>query len=207
LRDARPRIKELISELDLPPMERKTGRLSKGQRQRIVIAAALLSDPEIIILDEPTSGLDPAERVAIRNILLRLKRDRLILMSSHLLSEVTEVCDRAIFINQGKIVLNDTVEAIANRSVETEVDIEFAVATPPDALAPIASMVQSVLLLSPTKMRIKYDGQRDHRIAILRKCVELGPVLSFANTTLSLEDAYLQLIGGGVGDANRLARD
>ncbi|MGI0055224.1 MAG: ABC transporter ATP-binding protein [Thermoplasmata archaeon] len=207
MRDARPRIKELISELDLPPMERKTGRLSKGQRQRIVIAAALLSDPEIIILDEPTSGLDPAERVAIRNILLRLKRDRLILMSSHLLSEVTEVCDRAIFINHGKIVLNDTVEAIANRSVETEVDIEFAVATPPDALAPIASMVQSVLPLSPTKMRIKYDGQRDHRIAILRKCVELGPVLSFANTTLSLEDAYLQLIGGGVGDANQLARD
>ncbi len=205
--DARARIKELAADLDLPPLDRKSGALSKGQRQRVVIAASLLSDPDVIVLDEPTSGLDPAERITIRNLLLKLKRDRLILMSSHLLSEVTEVCDRAVFINHGKILLNETVEVIAKRSVDTEVDIEFAVPVPPDQLAPIADLVRSVLPLSPTKLRINYAGRREARPEILRRCVGIGPVISYASSTLTLEDAYLELIGGGPTGATHLAED
>ena len=192
---AAARIRELTTELDLPPLDRRTGRLSKGQRQRVVIAAALLSDPSIIILDEPTTGLDPAERVAVRNILLRLKKDRLILMSSHLLNEVTDVCDRAIFINHGKILLNDTVAAISQRQIGTEVEVEFARPTAPDELGPIAPLVKTVRAASPTQLRITYDGSKEKRIEILRKCVELAPVLSFQSTSLSLEDAYLELMG------------
>ena len=193
--DTRARIRELTSELDLPPMERKTGKLSKGQRQRVVIAASLLSDPSIIILDEPTSGLDPAERIAIRNTLLRLKKERLILMSSHLLSEVTEICDRAVFINQGKILLNETVSAISSMYAETEVDVEFTEAIPADRFVALSGLADGVSLVEPTRFRITYDGRDETRVAILRKCVELGPVRSFAGATLTLEDAYMKLIG------------
>ncbi len=207
-RDAARRIVELARALDLPPLDRKTGRLSKGQRQRIVIAAALLSDPSIIILDEPTSGLDPAERVAIRNILLELKKDRLILMSSHLLSEVTEVCDRAIFINHGKILLNDTVEAISKRAVDMEVDVEFASPMAAADLGPkIAELVRSIKSLSATKLRIDYGGGQEKRAEILRRCVAAGPVVSFASATLTLEEAYLQLMGSSNAGPNPLARD
>ncbi len=189
------RIRELVDELDLPPLNRKSGKLSKGQRQRIVIAAALLSDPGIIILDEPTSGLDPAERVTIRNILLRLKKTRLILMSSHLLNEVTEICDHAIFINHGKILLNDTVAAINQRHTATEIEVEFEQPTTPELIEGIAPVVLDVRVLSPTVVRISFDGQRAKRAAILRHCVDLAPVVSFRSTSLSLENVYLELMG------------
>ncbi len=189
------RIRELTGDLDLPPLTKKSGALSKGQRQRVVIAAALLSDPAIIILDEPTTGLDPAERVAIRTILLRLKKERLILMSSHLLNEVVEICDRAVFINHGKILLNDTVTAISERQTGREVEVEFAQPTAPDRLGPIAPLVTTVRAVSPTRVHISFDGNRDKRVEILRKCVALAPVLSFESSSLSLEDAYLDLMG------------
>lgn len=192
---ANAKVKELVADLDLPPLSKKTGALSKGQRQRIVIAAALLSDPSIIILDEPTSGLDPAERVAIRNILLRLKKERLILMSSHLLNEVVEVCDRAVFINHGRILLNDTVAAITERQVGTEVEVEFAQPTTPDQLGAIAPLVRAVRAVTPTRVHISFDGKREKRVELVRMCVQLGPVLSFESAQLSLEEAYLELMG------------
>jgi ABC-2 type transport system ATP-binding protein len=193
--ETRARTRELTTELDLPPMDRKTGKLSKGQRQRVVIASALLSDPSIIVLDEPTSGLDPAERIAIRNILLRLKKERLILMSSHLLSEVTEICDRAVFINQGKILLNDTVAAISSRYAETEVDVEFTGPVPAEKFVALSGLAGGVNSIEPARFRITYDGRDETRVAILRKCIELGPVRTFAGATLTLEDAYMKLIG------------
>ncbi|MFZ0699697.1 MAG: ABC transporter ATP-binding protein [Thermoplasmata archaeon] len=192
---ARARIRELVDELDLPPLNRKTGKLSKGQRQRVVIAAALLSDPAIIILDEPTSGLDPAERVTIRNVLLRLKKDRLILMSSHLLNEVTEICDHAVFINHGKILLNDTVEAISQRHAATEVEVEFEQPTSPELLRQIAPILPGMRVLSSTTIRAPMEGHRGTRAAILRQCVQLAPVVSFRSASLSLENVYLELMG------------
>ncbi|MEM0129339.1 MAG: ABC transporter ATP-binding protein [Thermoplasmata archaeon] len=208
--EAQRKIRELTDSLSLPPLNRKTGRLSKGQRQRIVIAASLLSDPSVIILDEPTSGLDPAERVAVRELLVRLKRDRLILMSSHLLSEVTEICDRAVFINHGKILLNDSVEAIAKRAVDTEVDVEFANPVTPAELGPrIGEFVRGISSLSPTRLRIDYGGGQDKRVEILRRCVAFGPVVSYTSSTLTLEEAYLQLIGpeSPASGERRLAQD
>lgn len=193
--DIRARTRELTTDLDLPPMDRKTGKLSKGQRQRVVIAAALLSDPSIIVLDEPTSGLDPAERIAIRNVLLRLKKERLILMSSHLLSEVTEICDRAVFINQGKILLNDSVAAISSRYAETEVDVEFTGPVPAEKFVALSGLAGAVNRIEPARFRITYDGRDETRVAILRTCMELGPVRTYAGATLTLEDAYMKLIG------------
>ncbi len=107
--ELRAEIVRLHEALDLPPLDARCGALSKGQRQRVAIAAALVGDPRVIILDEPTSGLDPKERIIIRNLLNLLKKDHLILMSSHLMQEVTEICDQVIFVNKGQILLRDTV--------------------------------------------------------------------------------------------------
>jgi ABC-2 type transport system ATP-binding protein len=188
-------IRRYATELELPPLDQRCGSLSKGQRQRIVIAAAMLSEPAVILLDEPTSGLDPAERIVIRNMLVRLKRDRLVLMSSHLLAEVTEICDRAIFINNGKLILQDTVENIAQRYRETEVDIEFYAPVDPArfavAINPLATRVETA---SPSRFRVSYDGTDDKRRSLLEAGQQLGPVRSFYSSTLTLEDAYLALL-------------
>ena len=101
--------------LELPPLDARVGKLSKGQRQRVSLAAALLSEPEILILDEPTSGLDPAERAKFKKLILSLKKDRLILISSHVIQEINEVCDSIIFVNNGKIIKKDSVKNLQKK--------------------------------------------------------------------------------------------
>ncbi len=183
-------------ELDLPPLDRRTARLSKGQRQRIVLASVLLADPPVLLLDEPTSGLDPAERVIVRNILVKLRRqDRLILMSSHLLQEVTEICERVIFVNQGRVLLQDTVANVAERFRVTRVDVEFAVPVPLASVQAVPGVVNGEAL-SPTRFRLGFDGANPTRIRVLEGCQKVAPVLSFASASLTLEDAYLRLIQG-----------
>jgi ABC-2 type transport system ATP-binding protein len=198
--EIRDRTERYARELELPPLDRPTAKLSKGQRQRIVIAAMLLPEPKVLLLDEPTSGLDPAERVVVRNVLIRLKQQqRLILMSSHLLQEVTEICDRVVFIDRGKLLLQDTVENIGNRFRVTSLDVEFA--RPPDA--PALSKVAGVARVQPvsaTRYRLEFDGTEEARVHILEACQRLAPVTSFGSSTLTLEDAYMRLIQGRGGE-------
>ncbi len=192
----RDRTESLARELELPPLDQRTGRLSKGQKQRVVLASVLLTEPSILLLDEPTSGLDPAERVIVRNILVKLRsQHRLILMSSHLLQEVTEICDRVIFINQGKILLQDTVANIGQRFRATTLDVEFS--RPPElrALAAIPGVTR-VESATPTRFRLAFDGSEEQRAQILEACQRLAPVTSFSSSKLTLEEAYLALIQG-----------
>ncbi|HTT15357.1 MAG TPA: ABC transporter ATP-binding protein [Thermoplasmata archaeon] len=194
--EIRDRTERYAALLELPPLDRRTGQLSKGQKQRIVLAATLLPEPSVLLLDEPTSGLDPAERVIIRNLLVRLKPEhRLVLMSSHLLQEVTEICDRVIFINRGKILLEDTVDHLATRFRVTTLDVEFGGPVDASTLArlPGVTRVQS---LSPQRYRLEFDGSDDARARILEGCQKIGRVLSFSSASLQLEDAYLSLIQG-----------
>ena len=186
-------------ELELPPLDRRTGQLSKGQKQRIVLAATLLPEPTVLLLDEPTSGLDPAERVVVRNLLVRLKAEhRLILMSSHLLEEVTEICDRVLFINRGRIVLEDTVAGLAARFRVRALEVEFLRPVAPGALAAVPGVAR-VDALGPNRFRLEFDGSDETRARLLAACQGLGSVTSFGSATLTLEDAYLRLIPGGSG--------
>ena len=189
-------IRELNAKLELPPLDQRTGRLSKGQRQRVVVAAALVRDPKIIILDEPTNGLDPKERILIRNLLNELKKDHLILMSSHLMQEVTEICDQVIFINQGQILLKDTVENVATRFQTRSVDAEFATPILTDRIRELGPIVRDVVVVGERRFRISFDGSNSTRAEILAGLVRLGPVLSYSSSSLMLEDAYLSLIAG-----------
>lgn len=183
------------AELRLPPLGARCGRLSKGERQRVVLAAALMGDPSVLLLDEPTSGLDPAERVIVRNLLGRLKRDHLILMSSHLMGDITEVCDELAFLRRGELVLQDRVEAVAARITLRQLDVEFLRPVPRTAVEALAPLIRDVVALSDRRYRVRFDGSPTGRSEVLDRCRTLRPVVRFTDATLVLEDAYLEVIG------------
>jgi ABC-2 type transport system ATP-binding protein len=90
-------------------------QLSKGYRQRVGLAQALIHDPKVLILDEPTSGLDPIQLVDIRKLIREVGKERTVILSTHIMQEVEEVCDRVVLIHEGKVAADDTLEAFANR--------------------------------------------------------------------------------------------
>jgi ABC-2 type transport system ATP-binding protein len=182
--------------LDLPPLGLRIGWLSKGQRQRVALAATLMGDPSVLLLDEPTSGLDPAERVLVRRLLNRLKRDHLVFLSSHQMFEVTEVCDQLIFLHQGKVLLRDRVDRVASRIRSREIDVEFERPVAPEAMKSLDAVASERTPLSERRWRITFDGSDASRVRLLELCQGIGPVVQFANTSLVLEEAYLELIPG-----------
>ena len=104
---------------------KKIGTLSKGYRQRVGLAQALIHDPKVLVLDEPTSGLDPNQLVEIRNLIRRVSKDKTVLFSSHILQEVEALCDRVVVINQGKIVADDRIENLLQGGVKCVI-VEFS---------------------------------------------------------------------------------
>src|SRR5690349_18801943 len=124
------RIGEVLAEVKMSEWaDKKVGKFSKGMKQRINIAAALLTDPEILLLDEPSTGLDPRGMSEVRQIVRDLKREhRLIFMSSHILSEVADVCDEVALVNKGKLLLYDTIQNVSTKLVRgrAEVDVGFS---------------------------------------------------------------------------------
>lgn len=112
-READLKIQELENTFHLDKTNRRIGKLSKGNKRKVMIAATLLPESKIMFLDEPTDGLDPIESRELRNILNSLKKERLIIMSSHLMYEVSETCDKLILINRGKMMMfDDTINVI-----------------------------------------------------------------------------------------------
>jgi len=112
-READLKIQELENTFHLDRTNRRIGKLSKGNKRKVMIAATLLPESKIMFLDEPTDGLDPIESRELRNILNSLKKERLIIMSSHLMYEVSETCDKLILINRGKMMMfDDTINVI-----------------------------------------------------------------------------------------------
>jgi ABC-2 type transport system ATP-binding protein len=105
--------------------KKKIGQLSKGYKQRVGLAAALIHDPEILILDEPTSGLDPNQIIEIREVIKQQGKDKTVLFSSHILQEVEAMCDRVIIINKGEIVADDKLSNLRNRSASNIVKVSF----------------------------------------------------------------------------------
>ncbi len=99
-------------------MNKKIGALSKGYRQRVGLAQALIHDPEVLILDEPTSGLDPNQLVEIRNLIRELGKEKTVILSTHIMQEVQALCQRVIIINKGKIVANDSTENLQRTSLQ-----------------------------------------------------------------------------------------
>ncbi|MDQ6845175.1 MAG: gliding motility-associated ABC transporter ATP-binding subunit GldA [Bacteroidota bacterium] len=126
--DLKERIEDVINLTGLKPeSKKKIGQLSKGYKQRVGLAAALIHDPKVLILDEPTSGLDPNQIIEIREVIKELGKNKTVLFSSHILQEVESICDRVIIINKGNIVADDTLSNLrkANKSSHIII-VEFA---------------------------------------------------------------------------------
>ena len=119
------RTQALIDRCDLSPIcDRRVGTCSKGYRRRISLAAALLHDPKVLLLDEPTHGLDPLQVAAFREHLGDLREGRAVLFSSHVLAEVTAVCDRLLLLHQGALVLDERTEILSERARSEGTDLE-----------------------------------------------------------------------------------
>ncbi|HJY21487.1 MAG TPA: ATP-binding cassette domain-containing protein, partial [Hanamia sp.] len=118
------RIEEVIDLTGLRlESNKKTGQLSKGYKQRVGLAAALIHDPKVLILDEPTSGLDPNQIVEIRQVIKDLGKNKTVLFSSHILQEVESICDRVIIINKGNIVADDTLQNLQSSNKNSHIVI------------------------------------------------------------------------------------
>ena len=115
------RIAEIILQIGLiPEQSKKIGELSKGYRQRVGLAAALLHNPEVLILDEPTTGLDPNQLVEIRNLIKEVGKDKTVLLSTHIMQEVDKMCNRVIIISNGKIVDDQLISNFQNNKIDLE---------------------------------------------------------------------------------------
>jgi ABC-2 type transport system ATP-binding protein len=107
------RIADIIEQTGLgPEQHKKIGQLSKGYRQRVGLAQAILHDPQVLVLDEPTSGLDPNQLIGIRQLILDLGKTKTIILSTHIMQEVEAVCNQVIIINKGNLIANDTLSNI-----------------------------------------------------------------------------------------------
>lgn len=103
-----------------PEQHKKIGELSKGYRQRVGLAAALIHEPEVLILDEPTTGLDPNQLVEIRNLIKNSGKNKTVMLSTHIMQEVEKICNRVIIINKGKIVADEQLESLKAKKVDLE---------------------------------------------------------------------------------------
>ncbi|MFT3932093.1 MAG: gliding motility-associated ABC transporter ATP-binding subunit GldA [Chitinophagaceae bacterium] len=121
IKNKKERIEEVIATVGLTPeSKKKTGQLSKGYKQRVGLAAALIHNPEVLILDEPTTGLDPNQIIEIREVIKQLGKDKTILFSSHILQEVEAICDRVVIINKGKLVADDKLSKLRSQSENSQ---------------------------------------------------------------------------------------
>lgn len=123
---AKSRIEEVIVLTGLTPeSHKKIGQLSKGYRQRVGLANALLHNPDVLILDEPTTGLDPNQLVEIRNVIKNVGKDKTVFLSTHIMQEVEAICDRVIIINDGKIVADKQLDKLISADKEQVIEVEF----------------------------------------------------------------------------------
>jgi ABC-2 type transport system ATP-binding protein len=196
------KIDEAIHEVHMEDWaNEKVGKFSKGMKQRINIASTLLSDPEIILLDEPTSGLDPRGMSEVREMVKNLKkRKRLIFMSSHLLSEVMDVCDEAALIDHGKLLVYDTIQNLTSRFSGGGSVLEIGFASPrvdTEIIETIRKMhgVTSVEKLDDRNLRLRFVGNAETQAEIFSELGSLKVgVCSFKPSSSALEDVYLNLI-------------
>ncbi len=123
---SKSRIEEVIQLTGLTPeSSKKIGQLSKGYRQRVGLACALLHDPEVLILDEPTTGLDPNQLVEIRELIKNIGKDKTVFLSTHIMQEVEAICDRIIIIDKGKIVTDKKLNNLVQEEAEQIIEVEF----------------------------------------------------------------------------------
>lgn len=199
--ERRKSIEEALQEVHMEEwIDKRVGKFSKGMKQRVCIASALLGDPTVLLLDEPTNGLDPRGMSEVRDIIRSLKgKKRLIFMSSHILSEVSDICDEVAMIDHGKLVVYDTITNVTSRVTGGENTVEVIFKRPvDDALVTRVSKIRGVTgteKKEDTKLQLRFSGGLDEQERILADMVKMNVgVVSYKPAASALEDAYLSLI-------------
>jgi len=174
------------------------GNLSKGMKQRIGLAQALLHRPEVLILDEPTIGLDPGQVVEVRELIKEIGKERTVLLSTHILSEAQNICDRVLIINKGKIVTEDTPENLQARLVGAE-RVILRIRGEQDDLPLLLKKVKGVEDVEPRSdgsVEFAFAPGRDVRPEVARALIKEGyDLLEMRLVGLSLEEIFLELTG------------
>lgn len=169
--------------------------LSKGFKQRVGIAQALVSDPEILILDEPTVGLDPKQVMEVRDLIRQLKGQHTIILSTHIMSEVQANCERVIIINRGKIVAEDSLAGLSKR-MSGGVRVELRMRRGQDSLAKLLTSSAGVnhVQVSGQSVLVDTDGQEGTLETLSNQAVQQGcGLLEMKSQSASLEDIFIQL--------------
>ncbi len=194
LPNKKQRVDEMIEMVGLT-IERKKqiGALSKGFKQRVGLAQAMIHDPEVLILDEPTTGLDPNQIVEIRNLIKNIGKDRTVMLSTHIMQEVEAICDRVIIVNHGKIVANDKAANLTNYKNKQVIRVEFSKAVASNILTSIAG-VSEVKKVSDTTWLIASNADTDIRQHIFDFAVKNdNSVLTVQKEEQRLEDVFKAL--------------
>ena len=196
-------VKRVIGEVGLENVQNKIIRnLSRGYKQRVSMAGALIGDPDVIILDEPTVGLDPKQITEIRNLIKELGKKHTVILSSHILSEVSQICERVVIINSGKIVAIDTPENLENKTKEKNTIL----VTVEDPKENMKRLQEAVTEISEVKLiKDNEDGTKQYAISssgqvdLRKKLFEILPkqeivIFELKKSESTLEDAFIKLI-------------
>ena len=203
-------IDKVVAECGLESVRTRTARkLSKGYRQRLGLAQALVGDPPVIILDEPTVGLDPTQTFEFRKLIQGLKGNRTVILSSHILPEVSMICDRVVIISKGKILAQDSPEALAQR-LQSHSEFLLTVDGPEQEITADLESLQGIRdirtvhhpVSGGVQFRVVADLENDPRDRMVRKILEKNHrLLELSVVTAGLEDVFLNLVteeGGAV---------
>ncbi len=202
------RMKEMVAVCGLEEVRHKDiGELSKGYRQRVGLAQAMIHEPDVLILDEPTSGLDPNQIVEIRNLIKQLGRAKTVILSTHILTEVQATCDRVLIINEGKIVADGSPEQLQKDFHGAEsitLELKTTATDPMEQIAPklrSLAAINNVRLLSSNNSLCKFelfvDKGEDVREAAFQLAVSEGwVVLELHRKDTSLEEVFHKLTAG-----------
>lgn len=172
------------------------GNFSKGMRQRVGLAQALIHRPEVLILDEPTIGLDPAQVVEIRNVIKEIGRDRTVLLSTHILTEAQQICDRVLIINKGRIIAEDTPENLQSRLMGSQ-RVVLRVRGDSDGLEGTVKKVKGTRNIETKDIEtVEFEiaADQDVRPQVAKAVVQAGyELLELRPVGMSLEEIFLEL--------------
>ncbi|MFT3682985.1 MAG: gliding motility-associated ABC transporter ATP-binding subunit GldA [Ferruginibacter sp.] len=195
VQNRKARIEEVIETVGLKlEANKKIGQLSKGYKQRVGIAAALIHNPEVLILDEPTSGLDPNQIIEIREVIKKLGKDKTILFSSHILQEVEALCERVIIINRGNIVADDSLGNLQKaNSGQQQVIVEFKETINPEELSALKDST-GVQQLSAFNFQLSTNNAEVLKKQLLQLSIDKNlNIVSLQSGEQSLEEVFRQL--------------
>jgi ABC-2 type transport system ATP-binding protein len=197
LKDVPSRISRMIEMTGLQvEQKKKIGALSKGYRQRVGLAQALIHDPKVLILDEPTTGLDPNQLSEIRHLITEIGREKTVMLSTHIMQEVEAVCSRVIIVNKGKIVADDTTGNIQKHAITggQVVTVEFDKEISAQALLSVSGVTSAIPGATPYSWKLETLTEQDIRPAVFQFAVQNGlAVLAMQKEERRLEDVFKQL--------------